>query len=134
MSTLLVDTSGPRRSLLAGHHLTDGGLEWASRLVQAAAEAAGLQSTLASTPAARTAWPVELSVSGQPLLLVDIDIDGVGDDWLDQLELRAARLWRDVTREAALFEPRPWLGAIGVSHVREPDPDGVARLLQLVAA
>src|SRR6266540_4155743 len=134
MSTLLVDTSGPRRSLLAGHHLTDGGLEWASRLVQAAAEAAGLPSTVASTPPARTAWPVELSVSGQPLLLVDIDIDGVDDSWLDRLELRAARLWRDMTREAELFEPRPWLGALCVSHDLEPQPDAVERLARLVAA
>ncbi len=134
MSMLQVDTSGPRRSLLAGQHLTDGGAEWTSLLVQAAAKAAGLRSTVASTPPARTAWPVELSVSGQPLLFVDIDIDGVDDDWLDRVELRAGRLWRDVTREAELFKPRPWLGALCVSHDLEPQPDAVERLARLVAA
>jgi len=79
-------------------------------------------------------WPVEVRVAGRPALLVDAATDALDQDSLDRLELRAARVWRRVTRNAPLFEPRPWLGAIRVVDGRAPNALGVEQLVQLVAS
>lgn len=135
MATVLIDPAGPRKALLAGQHLADGGAVWAAGFLQTAALACGLQFEIKTvSPTEAGAWPVELRISDRPFLLVDIDVNGTGHAWLDRLELRAAQVWRDVTREAAVFEPRPWLAAVRISDAPEPDQDGVDRLAQLVAA
>lgn len=87
----------------------------------------------ASALPSRTEWSVEVHLSGQAVVLVDIDTNGRDQPSLDRLELRAARTWRRVTHDAAPFEPRPWLGAIRTRRDRVPGALGVERLEQLVS-
>ena len=135
MRSLSIDSSGPRNGLLTGRHVDDGGAVWASELDWAATLAVGLRSDVRrNARSALDAWPVEVHVSGRPLILADVDIDGVGHPSLDRPELSAGQAWRGVTRDAARFEPRPWLAVIRIAHVDEPDATGVERLTQLVAA
>lgn len=135
MDSLTIDSSGPRTALLHGEHLRDGGVAWTAGLVLAATVTADLRARV--TTNARSVpdvWSVEAHLSGRPLVLVDVDADGSDSTSLDRLELRASRLWRDLTRNATPFEPRPWIGAIRISQAGEMDADGVERLDQLVAA
>lgn len=134
MTTLRVDTSEFRSSILAGDHRADG-VEWTSRLVRAATTAVGLDSTVAmSRPTTRDVWPVELSVAGQPAILIDVDLDTVGDDWLDLLELRAISLWRAADPGKAGLGPRPWVGALCICDELDPKQAAVERLARLVAS
>ena len=134
MGLLTIDSSGPRTGLLNGQHVRDGGLDWTAELVRAATVTAGLRARVrASAQSATDGWSIEVQVYGRPLVLVDVDADGTDSASLDRLELRASGLWRDLTRDAALFEPRPWIGAIRISHAGEPEADRVERLDQLIA-
>lgn len=135
MGSLAIDSSGPRTALLHGEHLRDGGVAWTAELVLAATVSVDLRARVTTNAqSAPDVWSVEAHIAGNPLVFVDVDSDGTDDRSLDLLELRAARLWREVTREAAPFEPRPWIGAVRIGQANEPDADGVARLNQLVAA
>ena len=131
----LDDSSGARSGLLSGRHRDAGGVSWASELVRAAASTVPLRCELRSTlPSSPDHWSVELLVHDRPLILVDIEVDGAADVSLDRLEIRAARRWRSVTRDAMLFEPRPWMGAIRVAPDEHQAADVAERLRQLVAA
>jgi hypothetical protein len=70
----------------------------------------------------------------RPFLLIDIEVDGGADVSLDRLEIRAARRWRSVTRNAVLFELRPWVGAIRIAPDDGQAADLAERLRRLVAA
>lgn len=135
MGLLTIDSSGLRAGLLHGQHVRDGGIEWSAELVRAATVTAGLRARVRTNKrSARDAWSIVVHGSGRPLVLVDVETEGADFRSLDRLELRASRLWRDLTRSATLFEPRPWIGAVRISQVEELDADGVERLDQLVAA
>lgn len=131
-----MDVAGLRRALLAGQHLDADGLAgWASELVGTALLTVGLRADVRSVALpAHAEWSVEVRVSGRVAVLLDIATDALGQSSLDRLELRAARTWRSVTRNAASFEPRPWLGAVRIGKHRIHDVRGVQRLEQLVAS
>lgn len=138
MSGLIIDASGPRRALLFGQYLGGASLaSWASDLVRTALSTVDLEAeVLTSTSSAGADWAVEARVSAHAAVLIDIDINdsaAPGHDSIDRLELRAARTWRGVTRNAAPFELRPWLGAIRISRTNAPAV-GVERLTELVAS
>lgn len=133
MSAYAIDSSDPHGALLAGNHRDDGGRAWASTLVRAAASAVTLKYELRSmSPSLRDEWPIEFRVSERRLVLIDIEVDGAVHETLDRLEVRAATLWRSVTRDAGLFEPRPWIGAIRIVSGRDQAADVAERLRQLV--
>ena len=135
MSDLVPDSPGARSELLAGRHRDAGGVNWASELIRAAASTVPLQCEFRSTsPSSPDDWSVELLVRDRPVVLVDIEVDGAADVSLDRLEIRAARRRRSVTRDAMLFEPRPWTGAIRIAPDDDQAADVAERLRQLVAA
>jgi len=133
MSISIPDVAVQRDALLAGQPLDAQGLaQWACDLVEGAALATGLQPEVrVGTPPIE--WSVETRAAGGPVLLVDVGIDGLGEASLDRLELRAAHVWRDLTRDAASFEPRPWIGAIRVTEEGAIEAVGVERIQRLVA-
>jgi len=107
--------------------------QWTRDLVEAAALATGLQPEVrVGTPPIE--WSVEARTAGRPVLLVDAGNDGLDQASLDRLELRAAHVWRDLTRSATLFEPRPWIGAIRVTEEDATNAFGVERIRRLVAS
>jgi hypothetical protein len=135
MSAFVIDSSDACGGLRAGQHRIADGRVWASTLVRAAASAVTLECELQSEPpSSPDEWPVELRVSERQLILVAIEVDGAAHESLDRLEVRAARLWRRVTRDAGLFEPRPWIGAIRIASDRDQAADVAERLRQLVMA
>lgn len=136
MNELTVDASRERRALLAGQHLSRGGLPGlAADLVRSALSSVGLQADVLVHPSAEPAESaIEVRRFGQAAMLIDVADDARGQASIDRLELLAARTWRSVTRNAASGEVRPWLGAIRVSSDSIPDALVVERLEQLVAA
>lgn len=134
MSISIPDVAVQRNALLAGQPLDARWLvRWARDLVEAAALATGLQPEVrVGTPPIE--WSVEARTAGRPVLLVDAANDGLDQASLDRLELRAAHVWRDLTRSATLFEPRPWIGAIRVMEEDATNAFGVERIRRLVAS
>ncbi len=132
MKNSIPDVAVQRNALLDQRHDVSGLARWARDLVEAAALTAGFQAEVrVGKPPAE--WSVEVRTAGRPVLLVDVGTDALDQVSLDRLELRAAHVWRDLTRSAALFEPRPWLGAIRVAEDGATDAAGVERVLHLVA-
>lgn len=131
----LVDSSGARSGLLSGRHRDAGGVSWASELIRGAASTVPLRCDVRSaSPSWSDDWSVELLVHDRPLVLIDVWVDGAADGSFDRLEIRAARRWRSVTRDAPLFEPRPWIGAIRIASDEHQAADVAERLRQLVVA
>ena len=64
----------------------------------------------------------------------DVGTDGLDQESLDRLELRAAHVWRDLTHTAAAFEPRPWIGAIRVTEKDAFEAVGAERIRRLVTS
>lgn len=122
------------RNLVLDQHLDEDGLaQWARDLVSTAALATAFQAEVrVGTPPVE--WSVEARTAGRPVLLVDVGADALDGASLDQLELRAAHVWRDLTRSAAVFEPRPWIGAIRVMEADSTDTVGVERIRRLVTS
>jgi hypothetical protein len=134
MSISIPDVAVHLNALLAGQLLdAQWLLRWARDLVEASALAGGLQADVrvGTLPAE---WSVEARTAGRPVLLVDVDTDGLDEASLDRLELRAAHVWRDLTRDAASFDPRPWIGAIRVTEEHAIEAVGVERIRRLVAS
>jgi hypothetical protein len=121
-------------ALLAGQPLDALRLvRWARDLVEVAASTVGFEADVrVGTPPAD--WSVEVRISGRPLVLVDVATEALDPDSLDRLELRAGHVWRDLTRSATLFEPRPWIGAIRVTEEQALEAVGVERTRRLVAS
>ena len=134
MSISTPEVAVQRDALLAGQPLDARWLvRWARDLVEAAALAGGLQPEVrVGTPPIE--WSVEAHTAGHPVLLVDVGTSGLDQASLDRLELRAAHVWRDLTRSAASFEPRPWLGAIRVAEEDAVDEVGIERIRRLIAS
>jgi hypothetical protein len=134
MSISIPDLAVQRDALLAGQPLDAQGLvRWARDLVEVAASTVGFEADVrVGTPPAE--WSVEVRTAGRQVVLIDVATDALDPASLDRLELRAAHVWRDVTRNSALFEPRPWIGAIRVAEDRSTDAAGVERVPQLVAS
>jgi len=134
MSISIPDLAVQRNALLAGQPLDARWLvRWARNLVEAAALAGGLQPEVrVGTPPIE--WSVEARIAGRPVLLVDVGTDGLDQAALDRLELRAVHVWRDLTRDAASFESRPWIGAIRVTAEDAIEAVGVERIQRLVAS
>jgi hypothetical protein len=134
MSISIPDVAVQRDALLAGQPLDARWLvRWARDLVEAAALAGGLQPEVrVGTPPIE--WSVEARTAGRPVLLVDVGTNGLDQASLDRLELRAAHVWRDLTRSAASFESRPWIGAIRVAEEDAVDEVGIERIRRLIAS
>jgi hypothetical protein len=134
MSISIPDVAVQRDALLAGQPLNARWLvRWARDLVEAVALAGGLQPEVrVGTPPLE--WSVEALTAGRPVLLLDVGADGLDQESLDRLELRAAHVWRDLTRTAAAFDPRPWIGAIRVTEEDAIEAVGVERIQRLVAS
>ena len=100
MSGLTVDASHERSALLAGQRHGPGGLaDWACDLARLALSSLGLQAEiLVSTSPENTESLVEVRMSGQSVLLIDVDENANDQASIDRLELLAARTWRGVTR------------------------------------
>lgn len=122
------------REALLDHGLDAAGLaQWTRDLVVATTMTAGLQAEVqVGTPPVE--WSVEARTAGRPVVLVDVGTDALGEASVDQLELRASHVWRDVTRSAAVFEPRPWIGAVRVTEEAAIDAVSVQRIRHLVAS
>lgn len=122
-----------RNALLEQRLDADGLAQWARDLVSAAALATEFQAEVrVGTPPVE--WSVDARIAGRPVLLVDVGADALDGASLDQLELRASHVWRDLTRSAAVFEPRPWIGAIRVMEADSTDTVGVERIRRLVTS
>jgi hypothetical protein len=122
-----------RNALLEQRLDGDGLAQWAQDLVSAAALATEFQADV-RVGTTSVDWSVDARAAGRPVLLVDVGANALGQASLDQLELRATHVWRDLTRSAAVFEPRPWIGAIRVVEADSPDTVGVERIRRLVTA
>lgn len=123
-----------QREALLDHGLDAAGrAQWARDLVLATTLTAGLQAEM-QVGTLPVEWSVEARTAGRPVLLVDVGADALDHASLDHLELKAAHVWRDLTRSAALFEPRPWIGALRVTEADAADAGGVERVRRLVAS
>lgn len=133
MTNAMPDLAVLREALL-DHGLDAAGLaQWTRDLVVATTMTAGLQAEVqVGTPPVE--WSVEARTAGRPVVLVDVGTDALGEASVDQLELRASHVWRDVTRSAAVFEPRPWIGAVRVTEEAAIDAVSVQRIRHLVAS
>ena len=133
MSISIPDVARQRDGLLDQSLDGRGLVRWARDLVEAAAATVGFQADVrvGTSPGE---WLVEARTAGRPVLLVDVGTDGLDQASLDRLELRAAHVWRDLTRNAASFEPRPWIGVIRVTERDAIEAVGVERIRRLVAS
>jgi hypothetical protein len=134
MSISIPDLAVQCDALLAGQPLDAPGLaRWARDLVEVAASTVGFEADVrVGTPP--TDWSVEVRTAGRPVVLIDVATDALDPASLDRLELMAAHVWRDLTRSATLFEPRPWIGAIRVIEEQALEAVGVDQIQQLVAS
>ena len=133
MTNSLPDLAVQREALL-DHDLDAAGLaRWTRDLVVDATLTAGLQAEVQlGTPP--VVWSVHAGTAGRSVVLVDVDLDALSEASVDQLELRASHVWRDVTRSALVFEPRPWIGAVRVTDEAAIDAASVDRIRHLVAS
>lgn len=98
--------------------LTDGGVEWVGELAQRIVDESGLDVNIVLRDrGGRDAWNVEVTASEVTVALIDVAADLERPlDRVDQIESKASRRWRRVTREHGPGYLRPWIGAVVVGQ------------------
>ena len=94
----------------------DGAVESVGTLVHRIVDDSGLDGEVILSPdAGRTAWHVEVGAASRAIATMDVLAEANNDvllDRIDQVEAKANREWRRVTRENGPTSVRPWIGLV----------------------